>query len=163
MTGPGTDGERVGAARARVVRSVDWTDTDAAGHYHHSSVIRWVEAAENDLHERLGLLDLFGSVPRVRYEVDYLDRLWFRDEVTTELWVEKVGSTSLTYAFEVTGPRGPAARGRMVCVNIGGRSGDVPSRAGVGGDEPRAGEDEGGESRSPASPWPDEVRAALSS
>lgn len=128
-------------------RVVDWIDTDAAGHYHHSAVIRWVEAAESVLHEDLGLLELFGTVPRVRYEVDYLDRLWFREEVVTSLWVEKVGGSSLTYAFEVVGPRGPAARGRMICVNIGGRSGDVP---------------EDGTS-SPATAWPDEVRALLSS
>lgn len=130
----------VAAPRVSVSRSVDWCDTDAAGHYHHSSVIRWVEAAENELHVQLGLLDLFGAVPRVRYEVDYLDRLWFRDEVVTDLWVESLGRTSLVYGFEVVGPRGPAARGRMVCVNVLGRSGDSH---GAG---------------SPPAPWPEEVR-----
>jgi len=129
------------APRASVTRVVDWCDTDAAGHYHHSSVIRWAEAAEADLHVRLGLPHLVGVVPRVRYEVDYLDRLWFRDEVVTSLWVEAIGRTSLTYAFEVVGPRGPAARGRMVCVNVGVRSG-----AGEG---------------APPEPWPDDVRQAL--
>lgn len=138
---------RASVTRASVTRVVDWCDTDAAGHYHHSSVIRWVEAAESELHTRLGLLDLFGVVPRVRYEVDYLDRLWFRDEVTTSLWVEKVGGSSLVYAFEVEGPRGPAARGRMVCVNVGSRSGQGPD----GGEGP------------PSVPWSDEVRAALTS
>ena len=34
------------APAIRVERTVEWPDTDAAGHYHHSSVIRWVEAAE---------------------------------------------------------------------------------------------------------------------
>ena len=134
--------------RASVTRVVDWCDTDAAGHYHHSAVIRWVEAAENELHTSLGLPELYGAVPRVRYEVDYLDRLWFRDEVVTSLWVEQVGGSSLVYAFEVVGPRGPAARGRMVCVNVGSRSGQGP--------------DEGG-GPPPATPWPDEVRAALTS
>lgn len=105
--------------RASVTRTVDWIDTDAAGHYHHAAVIRWVEAAENALHEELGLPHLFGTAPRVRYEVDYLDRLWFREQVDTALWVEQVGTSSLTYAFEVVGPRGPAARGRMVCVHVG--------------------------------------------
>lgn len=134
-----------------ISRGVEWVDTDAAGHYHHSSVIRWVEAAENALHEQLGLLDLFGSAPRVRYEVDYLDRLWFREEVVVSLGVEKVGSSSVTYAFEVAGPRGPAARGRMVCVNVGGRSGASHEGGGRQGGGP------------PATPWPDAVRLALSS
>ena len=133
--------------RASITRVVDWCDTDAAGHYHHSAVIRWVEAAEDDLHTGLGLPGLFGSLPRVRYEVDYLDRLWFRDEVVTSLWVEHVGGSSLVYGFEVVGPRGPAARGRMVCVNVGSRSGQGP------------GEGEG----PPSVPWPEEVRAALTS
>lgn len=131
-------------SRATATRSVEWSDTDAAGHYHHSAVIRWVEAAEEVLHTRLGLPQLFGVVPRVRYEVDYLDRLWFREQVVTALWVESVGRTSVAYAFEVTGPRGPAARGRMVCVNIGSRSGEVAPDA-----------------ESPAVPWPDEVRHRL--
>lgn len=127
--------------RASVTRTVDWIDTDAAGHYHHAAVIRWVEAAESALHEDLGLLDLFGTAPRVRYEVDYLDRLWFREQVDTTLWVEKVGTTSLTYAFEVVGPRGPASRGRMVCVNVGPTG--VPGSSGAAG------------------PWPAEVRERL--
>lgn len=131
-------------AGVSVTRVVDWVDTDAAGHYHHSAVIRWVEAAENELHLAIGRPELFGAVPRVRYEVDYLDRLWFRDEVVTRLWVETVGRSSVTYAFEVTGPRGPAAQGRMVCVNVGERA------AGPG--------DEGG---SPAAEWPEEVREGL--
>lgn len=132
-------------SRASVTRVVDWSDTDAAGHYHHSAVIRWVEAAENELHTALGLPELYGAVPRVRYEVDYLDRLWFRDEVVTTLWVEKVGTSSLVYAFEVTGPRGPAARGRMVCVNVGSRSGQAPDEEGA----------------PPPTPWPDRVRERL--
>ncbi len=132
-------------SRASVTRVVDWCDTDAAGHYHHSAVIRWVEAAENELHTALGLPELYGAVPRVRYEVDYLDRLWFRDEVVTSLWVEKVGTSSLVYAFEVEGPRGPAARGRMVCVNVGSRSGQEPGEGGP----------------PPATPWPDRVRELL--
>lgn len=133
--------------RVSLARVVDWCDTDAAGHYHHSSVIRWVEAAESELHLTLGLPGLFDTVPRVRYEVDYLDRLWFREEAVTTLWVEQVGISSLSYAFEVVGPRGPAARGRVVCVNVAERASS-------------AGPDEAGEPP-PATPWPAQVRAAL--
>lgn len=101
-----------------ISRTVEWQDTDAAGHYHHSTVIRWVEAAETALHERLGLHELMGKVPRVRYEVDYLDRLYYGESVSISLTVTEVGRTSLTYAFDVTGPRGVAARGRMVVVHV---------------------------------------------
>ncbi len=104
------------APAVRIERLVEWPDTDAAGHYHHSSVIRWVEAAESELHLSLGLPELFGSVPRVRYEVDYLERLWFRDRVSIDLRVATVGRTSLVYAFEVCRDGVTAAKGRLVCV-----------------------------------------------
>jgi acyl-CoA thioester hydrolase len=121
-----------------VERMVEWPDTDAAGHYHHSSVIRWVEAAEAALHTELGLDELFGTVPRVHYEVDYLARLWFRDLVQITLEVESVGRTSLTYAFVVRRDGEVAARGRMVCVHAdpkgeGATAWDGDVRARLGG------------------------------
>lgn len=125
-----------GGPRVVIERMVEWPDTDAAGHYHHATVIRWVEAAEAALHEELGLLGLFGSVPRVRYEVDYLHRLWFRDLVSITLWVADVGTTSLRYEFEVRHGDSAAARGAMVCVNAN------PSGDG-------------------ARPWPEGVRTTL--
>ncbi|THA86104.1 2-aminobenzoate-CoA ligase [Streptomyces sp. A0592] len=127
------------AAPARVVveRRVEWTDTDAAGHYHHSTVVRWVEAAEAVLLHRLGLSHLFGSTPRVHFEADYRARLWFGDTVRTELRVTKVGSASLHYAFTVRGEQGgEAATGRMVIAH---------SAAHATG----------------STPWPDDVRELL--
>lgn len=120
-----------------VERRVEWSDTDAAGHYHFSSVLRWAEAAEAVLLRRLGLGGLFGSIPRVHFEADYLERLWFGDAVHVELRVERVGTSSLHYVFEVRGPNGPAAAGRMSVVH---------SLATAKG---------------PA-PWPEEVRGVLS-
>lgn len=116
-------------------RVVEWSDTDASGHYHHSTVIRWVEAAEQSLYERLGVT-LFGTTPRVRYEVDYLSRLWLGDRVDVELTLTSVGRTSLRYEFVVRRGEGVAARGVMVCVNS----------------DPDVGT---------AAPWPDDVRAVL--
>ncbi|MGH8894302.1 MAG: acyl-CoA thioesterase [Actinomycetes bacterium] len=125
-----------GGAQVSIERIVEWPDTDAAGHYHHSTVIHWVEAAEAELHERLGLLDLFGVVPRVRYEVDYLARLWFRDRVTIRLRVAELGRASVRYEFEVRRREETAARGTMTAVHI-----DQDAGASV--------------------PWPDDVRARL--
>ncbi|WP_323185633.1 thioesterase family protein [Kitasatospora sp. NBC_01287] len=119
-----------------VERRVEWSDTDAAGHYHFSAVQRWVEAAEAVLLRRLGLEGLFGSIPRVHFEADYLERLWFGESVHTELRVARVGRASLGYAFEVRGPNGPAARGKLTVVH---------AAVGVEG----------------SVPWPDEVRTAL--
>lgn len=124
-------------ARVVVERRVEWTDTDAAGHYHHSTVVRWVEAAEAVLLHRLGLSHLFGSTPRVHFEADYRARLWFGDAVRTELKVTEVGTASLHYAFTVRGAQGgEAATGRMVIAH---------SAAHATG----------------STPWPDEVRDLL--
>ena len=105
--------ESTSPARVVIERRVEWSDTDAAGHHHHSAVLRWAEAAETVLLRRLGLEELYGSIPRVHYSVDYRARLWFGETVRVELRVEKVGTTSLHYAFEVHGREGLAAAGRM--------------------------------------------------
>uniref|UniRef100_A0AAU2K164 Acyl-CoA thioesterase n=1 Tax=Streptomyces sp. NBC_00049 TaxID=2903617 RepID=A0AAU2K164_9ACTN len=122
-----------------VERRVEWQDTDAAGHYHHSTVVRWVEAAEAALLRRLGLAHLFGSTPRVHFEADYRARLWFGETVRTELQVTKVGTSSLHYAFTVRGEsEEPAATGRMVIAHSAARA-------------------------TGSAAWPDEVREVLTS
>lgn len=106
-----------------IERRVEWPDTDAAGHYHHSTVVRWVEAAEAVLLRRLGLSHLFGSTPRVHFEADYRARLWFGEAVRTELRVTAVGTSSLHYAFTVRGEEGTeAASGRMVIAHSAARA-----------------------------------------
>lgn len=120
----------------RVQRHVEWSDTDASGHYHHSTIIRWVEHAESVLLAEYGITNLFGRTPRVRYEVDYLARLWFGQSADVALWLERLGRTSLTFGFSVHAGDAVAARGRMVIVH-----------AHPDGDGPE--------------PWPEHIRAAL--
>jgi acyl-CoA thioester hydrolase len=107
-----------GAPEVTLTRVVEWPDTDAAGHYHHSTVVRWVEAAEAELLERLGVVHMFGVIPRVRYEVDYRARLWFRDRITVQLWVAEVGRASVRYEFCVRRGDEVAAAGAMTAVCI---------------------------------------------
>jgi len=125
-----------GAPEVTIDRVVEWPDTDAAGHYHHSTLVRWVEAAEADLLDKLGVVQLFGVIPRVRYEVDYTARLWFRDRVAVQLWVADVGRASIRYEFVVRRGDEVAAAGAMTAVRI----------------DPAEGK--------PAA-WPDDVRAVL--
>ncbi|GAB4100478.1 acyl-CoA thioesterase [Sinomonas halotolerans] len=134
--------------REEVTRTVEWVDTDAAGHHHNSFVLRSVEAAEARLFRRLGVLEeYFGAAPRVRQEVDYRAKLYFGQEATTVLEVESVGRSSMVFRFEVWGeaydgaPSGAvdrrlAASGRFVSVH-------VPA-----GSEASA-------------PWPESIRAAV--
>ncbi|MFF4309404.1 acyl-CoA thioesterase [Streptomyces sp. NPDC001507] len=117
--GAGPDGVRA-VHRCRV----EWSDTDASGHYHNTAVARFVEAAEAALVRERGVVGYFGVAPRVRYEVDFTAPLWFQQEVTTVLTVERVGTSSMTFGFEVWGeeidgrPRQLAAAGRYTVVHV---------------------------------------------
>ncbi|MEO5982125.1 MAG: thioesterase family protein [Pedococcus sp.] len=103
---------------------IEWIDTDAAGIYHNSTVIRLVEAAEAALTRQLGLDGYFPVAPRVRYESDFEAPLFFGQEVTTTVSVTELGRSSMTFSFEVWGeeldgaPRVLAARGRYVTVHL---------------------------------------------
>ena len=113
-----------GPARAVHRSRVEWMDTDAAGHHHNTAVVRFVEAAEATLMRERGVTGYFGAAPRVRYEVDFASPLWFGQEITTTLVVERMGTSSLAFRFEVWGeatdqhPRRLAASGRYVCVHV---------------------------------------------
>ncbi|MEV6602057.1 hotdog domain-containing protein [Actinoplanes sp. NPDC051346] len=126
---------------------VGWIDTDAAGIYHNSAVTRYVEAAEAELMRTHGLPGYFPVAPRVRYEVEFEAALRFDQEVTAVVEIEKIGTASMTFTFEVWReelpgrPRARAASGRYITVHIAG------------------GHDEDDGARS--APWPDEWVAAL--
>lgn len=103
---------------------IEWMDTDAAGHHHNTAITRCVESAEAALMRERGLSGYFGAAPRVRHEVDYEARIYFGQEVTTSLVVKRIGTSSLTFAYEVWAesfegrPRERAARGSFVTVHL---------------------------------------------
>ncbi|MQA95160.1 MAG: acyl-CoA thioesterase [Streptosporangiales bacterium] len=125
------------AAEIACEHRVEWYDTDAAGHHHHSAILRWVEAAEAELLRGYGLDGLFGRTPRVRYEADYRARLVFGQPVRVGLRVAELGRTSLRYEFEVLTADGTIAAAGVMVVAY------VPTL------------------ESAAMPWPEEVRAVL--
>lgn len=127
------------AARATIRRQVEWAQTDAAGHHHWTAVLHWAEQAETALHERLGVAgQIWGREPRVHVSVDFTARLYFRDEVDIEMTVERVGSTSATYGFTATlvATGEQAAHGTLVTAYV-----DLDTGRAI--------------------PWPDDLRAAL--
>lgn len=100
-------------------RRVQWIDTDAAGIWHHSVVIRWAEEAEAELHRQLGIIEqTFGATPRVKTEFDFDSPVRFDDQVDITLTVSALGDTSVTYEVDVMCGRGHVASGRMVAVLI---------------------------------------------
>jgi YbgC/YbaW family acyl-CoA thioester hydrolase len=100
--------------RARVA----WIDTDAGGRIHFTAVFRWVEAAETALMRRLGLTEGWGSYPRRHVEADYLKVLVFEDDVEVRLRVERVGRTSITYAWDIAKAGEVFVQGRHTVVHV---------------------------------------------
>ena len=120
-----------------IERRIEWMDTDAAGIWHYSTAIRFVEAAETELHRELGIIDrTFGHTPRAHVEFDFHRTVRFDDLIATTLAVSRVGTTSVTYSVTMTCHGDPVASGQVVTVLI----------------------DEGGK----PTPWPGQVREALS-
>lgn len=105
--------------RVSIRRRVQWMDTDAAGIWHHSAVIRWLEEAEAELHRQLGIIDqTFGATPRVSTEFRFFEPVRFDDEVEITLAVTSLGTTSITYHVEVTAGTRTISSGRLVAVFI---------------------------------------------
>jgi YbgC/YbaW family acyl-CoA thioester hydrolase len=105
------------SASKTLQRRVQWIDTDAAGIYHYSNVVRWAENAEAELHRELGIIDqTFGATPRVAVEFEFRSPLYFDDLVDTTITVARVGETSVTYDIEVRRDDEVAVTGRVVTV-----------------------------------------------
>ncbi|WP_405995973.1 acyl-CoA thioesterase [Streptomyces sp. NBC_00986] len=122
---------------------MEWIDTDAAGIYHNTTVVRFAEAAEAELMRVYDIPGYFAVAPRVRYEVEFEASIRFGEEVETRVELIRLGRSSMTFGFEVWRnsadgkPNCRAARGSYVTVH-------VPDKA-VGG----------------SVPWPASWRSAL--
>lgn len=101
-------------ASIRVQRRIEWSDTDASGHHHFLAGFRLFEAAEVALLSRLGMLDLFGRLPRVHASAEFRSVLHLHDLVDITMWVEDVGRSSVTYRFEVRRDEEMCLEGKVV-------------------------------------------------
>jgi acyl-CoA thioester hydrolase len=103
-------------------------DTDAGGRIHFTAVFRWVEAAETARMRRLGLMEGWANFPRRHVEADYLRVLVFEDEVEVRLRVERVGSTSITYGWDLVKDSEPYVSGSHTVVHVDdeGRASELP-------------------------------------
>lgn len=108
---------RQGPAAITVQRKVEWSDTDAAGHHHFTSVLRWAEQAEFVLQERLGIADVVsGHCPRVHVSVDFRRPAYARQILEIDFSVAELGRTSVRYAFVVRGDGETVAEGVVSAV-----------------------------------------------
>jgi acyl-CoA thioester hydrolase len=105
---------------------VAWVDTDAGGRIHFTAVFRWAEAAETSLLRSLGLLDEWGDFPRRAVEAEYLAVLRFEDEIEIDLRAAHVGTTSVSYEWEIRRDGEVCVRGRHTVVHVDGDGRPAP-------------------------------------
>jgi acyl-CoA thioester hydrolase len=111
----------------RTRRRVEFVDTDTANIAHFSNFFRWMESAEVDfLHARgmsvkMQWQDEPLGFPRVAASCDFLQPVRFEDEIEITVRIERLGTKSVTYAFEFFHDGAPVARGKVttVCCRVG--------------------------------------------
>lgn len=119
------------ACEFKVVRRVEFSETDMAGIVHYSNFFRYMETAEHSFFRALGFSVVMKHFetpmgwPRVHAECDYRQPLRFEDEVEIHMLVSEKKTKSLSYVFKFHKLDGPArveiARGALtvVCVTKG--------------------------------------------
>jgi len=100
---------------------IRFSDTDASGRIHYSSLFRHFEAAEEEFLRTLGFdYSRIGrgecAWPRVHAECDISGALRHDDAVETEVSVDSVGRSSFALSYLVRNAGTECARGRVVIV-----------------------------------------------
>ncbi len=111
----------------RTQRRIEFGDTDMAGIVHFANFFRFMESAECEFLRSRGLsvkLDWEGEAigfPRVSATCDYVSPARFEDLLDVAVCIDRIGTKSVTYAFEFTRAGAIIARGKVTscCVRIG--------------------------------------------
>jgi YbgC/YbaW family acyl-CoA thioester hydrolase len=95
-------------------------DTDASGRIHYTSMFRYFEATELEFFRSIGVLHEHPGVsfPRVHVECDYRTALCFDDPIVVEVWIGRLGNTSIQLKFRVLKDGVDAAGGSVVIACI---------------------------------------------
>jgi YbgC/YbaW family acyl-CoA thioester hydrolase len=101
---------------------VAFGDTDASGWMHFPNIFRYFEEAEHAFLKSHGLLVFArdqGGWPRVKVSCDYKRPLLSGDRIEVVLGVSRVGTSSVTWNFEVLNSSGEtAAFGSVTTVRV---------------------------------------------
>jgi acyl-CoA thioester hydrolase len=109
---------------------VAWVDTDAGGRIHFSNVFRWAELAEVGLVREVLSVEEWADFPRRHVHAEFLKVLRFDDEIEVRLRVDRLGTTSITYAWTISKDGDPHVLGghTVVHVDADGRPSPIPDR-----------------------------------
>jgi YbgC/YbaW family acyl-CoA thioester hydrolase len=97
---------------------VAWVETDAGGRIHFSNAFRWAELAEVGLVRDAVSLDEWGNFPRKYVHAEFLNVLRFDDEIEVRLTVERLGRTSISYAWTISKGGEPYVVGGHTVVHV---------------------------------------------
>jgi len=109
---------------------VAWIDTDAGGRIHFSNAFRWAEAAEVGLIREVLSVEEWADFPRKHVQAEFLNVLVFDDEIEVRIRVDRLGTTSITYAWTISKDGEPYVLGGHTVVHVGadGRPSPIPDR-----------------------------------
>ncbi|MDB2687776.1 acyl-CoA thioesterase [Mariniblastus sp.] len=103
-------------------RRVEFRDTDTAGIVHFSNFFAYMEQTEHEFLRSIGQ-PLFSEVdgkrcswPRVATNCNYRSAILFEQMIDIELTIEKLGTTSITYAFQISREGTAVADGSITAV-----------------------------------------------
>jgi 4-hydroxybenzoyl-CoA thioesterase/acyl-CoA thioester hydrolase len=108
-------------------RRVEFCETDAAGIAHFSSFLCYMEQAEHQFLRHIGTSVVQSldngwhlSWPRVHVDCDFLAAVKFEELLTISVGVLKMGSKSVSYAFDFFKDNELVARGKIstVCCRV---------------------------------------------
>ena len=100
---------------------VSFRDTDASGWMHFSNIFNHVELAEHAFLRSLGLLVFDrneGGWPRVKISCDFKRPLLCGDLIEVQLAIAAVGTSSVTWMFEVISGGELATAGSITTVRV---------------------------------------------
>lgn len=121
-----------------VKRRIEFCETDAAGIAHFSAFLCYMEQAEHALLRHLGTsvsTDIGDgwhlSWPRVHVSCDYRGSARFEDCLDILVRVERLGTRSVTYGFDISLDGQPIAVGKVVAVCCKVRTGSPLESMGI--------------------------------
>ena len=112
-------------------RRIEFAETDMAGIAHFANYFRFMEESEHEFFRSLGHVvhshtdgEMNGWV-RVNANCDYFGPLHYLDVVQIHVLIERIGASSITYAFVFRKQPSDTvvARGRMTVVHVERRAG----------------------------------------
>jgi acyl-CoA thioester hydrolase len=102
-----------------VARRVAFSETDASGRVHFTTLLKWAEDVEHHFLAECGVpvFEAESGWPRVSVSCDYHRPVAFGDEVQVALELAEIGESSLTWVFQILDQSGKRlAKGKFVTV-----------------------------------------------